>query len=150
MPRALVSLPSLLCSVFQNLTPRLIRLTHLSHTGPVSISRLFSISSVEYVNPSTSTNPSRLLSPPDTTGRCRYLCTFAMGKAYLPAFIFLRASSTDVVLDTVSGCGVMTRSMWVSTGSNPAAKTRRTTSLLVNIPAIWVDSCSKTKTAVLP
>ena len=51
-------------------------------------------------------------------------------------YIFLSASCTVIVGGAMSGWGVITRTTLHRDGSSPAAITRRTTSLLVKIPAM--------------
>lgn len=58
--------------------------------------------------------------------------------------IFLRASWTVVVGGAVSGWGVITLTTLHLLASNPAAITRRTTSLLVKIPTILPPSTTQT------
>src|SRR6185436_17107153 len=62
---------------------------------------------------------------------------------HLP-YIFFKASRILIFEGAVSGCGVITLTTGHFEGSNPAAMTPRTTSLLVKIPDIVPRSITKT------
>ncbi|OMH82971.1 hypothetical protein AX774_g3542 [Zancudomyces culisetae] len=68
---------------------------------------------------------------------------------YPLSYICFNASNIDVSGETVSGCGVITRTTLQFTGSNPAAITRSTISFVVNIPDNNPCSSSITIAAVV-